>query len=59
MGWLDAVEPPRTRAQPPDTPCSLGGGAVGEGSVLSKLSELVRLNKDHWVRGGSTLSNLS
>ena len=25
-----AGKPPRTRAQPPDTPCSPGGGAVGE-----------------------------
>ena len=27
------------QAQPPDTPCSLSGDAVREGSVLSNLSE--------------------
>ena len=31
--WFDAVKPPRTSAQPPDTPCSPSGGAVGEGSL--------------------------
>ena len=36
-----AVKPPRTRAQPPDTPCSSGGGAVGEGSVRLNLPELM------------------
>ena len=36
---FDAVEPPPTRAQPPNTPFSPGGGSVGEGSVRSNLPE--------------------
>ena len=31
LRWFNAVEPPGTKAQPP---CTLGGGAVREGSVL-------------------------
>ena len=37
----------RTRAQPPDTPCSLGGGAVGE-----RLSEVEPLCT--YMRKGSS-----
>ena len=52
--WFNAVEPPRTRAQPADTP---GGGAVGEGSVRSNLPELVHnglAGSALVVQGGST-----